>query len=64
MLILESDLLIKCRIAEVLSQLKAKPSGHPPFQSLPNLARFIHFLKMALASVQHCLVEEAGVAKM
>ena len=29
MLILENDLIIKCRIAEVLSQLKAKPSGHP-----------------------------------
>ena len=60
-LILENNLIIKSRISKVLSPLKANPSGHLP--SNLNLARFIHFLKMASASVQHCSVEEAGVAK-
>ena len=43
--------------------VESKTLWAPPFQSLPILARFIHFLKMASALVQHCSVEEAGVAK-
>ena len=61
-LILENDLIIKNQISEVLNQLKAKPSGHP-LPIFTKFGTFIHFLKMASASVQHCSVEEAGVAK-
>ena len=62
LLILENDLVIKSRISEVLSQLKAKPSGHP-LPICTKFGRFIHFLKMASASALHWSVEEAGVAK-
>ena len=46
-----------------VKSVKSKTFWEPPFQSLPNLARFIHFLKMASASVQHCSFEEVNVAK-
>ena len=61
-LILENDLIIVSNLRSVKS-VESSTLWTPPFQSLPNLARFIHFPKMASASVQNKTVEDASVAK-
>ena len=48
-LIMENDLVIKSRISEVLSQLKAKPSGHPP-SNLYQIWQFYAFPGISLST--------------
>ena len=61
-LILENDLIIVSNLQSV-KPVESKTLWALRFQSLPNLVRFTHLLKMTSASVQHCSVVEAGVAK-